>query len=552
MDTDSYSYIRDQLLNIRKSSTSPADKISRLSLTKDLSLKLDDQEIPYELIELAFECLSSRRTIYTRDLVERRVEYNLLIDDQFLEYYKYSDGDFEILANGLLHCTSGPALKIGGTTCHYKLGFQHNELGPSYVSEQGEPTYHLYGEEVPFHSWIERNPQASHSFITRGDKTAEISQLQDYAVVKGYDGTIAVLRRTTDPPDSNDFLLNLIGTRLPGFKVSYYLNIGRNLLPIYDYLRKDQSDWKLEFTPTSSRLFYKNSDGTRAVLVFNHETNELIYKCRIGETFYQNRTYLGFDPLDCRNAISLFPEVKIYRDGESKLHRIDGPAVFIPNTTTQHWVHGQQTLKQHSLPVKEINYTDSTMPTYVDLNATSTEQRQTKFEEALKRVKEKAQAQNAPSNSSGAPKMEVKTIKHGEAKTTTSDTRTRQVSAGAKVGMQKAALRIGSQKLADKLVESTTDTQNPLISRIAQVGILLSSAELTERLPDSVASKVGLNEDRRQSIGGMARHVAGEQLGRDLVDIITWMGPQLFDKLQGISAEEITELTHESEQVTED
>ncbi len=148
--------------------------------------------------------------------------------------------------------------------------------------------------------------------------------------------------------------------------------------------------------------------------------------------------------------------------------------------------------------------------------------------------------------------MEVKTIKHGEVKTSTSDGRARQVSAGAKIGMQKAALRIGSQKLADKLVEAASPTENPMISRIAQVGILLSSAELAERLPDAAASKVGLSEDRRQAIGGMARYVAGEQLGRDLVEIIAWMGPQLFDKLQGLSAEDITELTHESESVTQE
>ena len=90
---------------------------------------------------------------------------------------------------------------------------------------------------------------------------------------------------------------------------------------------------------------------------------------------------------------------------------------------------------------------------------------------------------------------------------------------------------------------------------LVQLMILLTSAELVERLPNSVGDKIGLSEDRRESFGGLSRFVSGEILGTKAVDIVTDLAPTLLDALRTMSATDIqsaaqTMVVEEQEEVT--
>jgi hypothetical protein len=572
---------------------------------------LDGEEIPYEHLPLAFECLSSRKVIYNKTKAggSRRISYSIDLGKERFAYHKYDNGDFEFTFRNLLHCALGAAKRYGSTVEFYKNGALHNEAGPAIIEPLGK-RYFLEGQEVSLTDFIERSPKSSHSWGVRGDSSFTTAKLDNLAVVRGVDGTIALLSASQGETNVDDLLLDLVGTRLPGYKVFAYENIGHAIAPLYSYLQLDRGTWKVNAYPEATKAIYERPDGSKAILSYSKNTHCLAFKIKVpGGQTYSAVTDFGFDTSKHHtSALSRFPSVEIHRDETGNLHNVLGPAVKLPATTPHastyeaYFLHGLQVNRaEHTrydtdsksitfinsaglyhrhdgpaiidfLPHGEtlkywfengsmvigpssseidagqlINLAGTAMPTYTDLKVKQ-EQRQNKFEEALKRVAKRSAEVKEGINLRGAA-MDTKTTKHGEAPATTSDSRMKQVTSGAKLGLQKAVLRVGSQKVAEKIVEAASPTDNVVVQRIVQLALLLGTAELAERLPDGAASKVGFTEERREGYGGLARYVAGETLGRDAVDIVSFVAPMLLDKLQGISAEEIAELTADAEEV---
>lgn len=137
--------------------------------------------------------------------------------------------------------------------------------------------------------------------------------------------------------------------------------------------------------------------------------------------------------------------------------------------------------------------------------------------------------------------MHVKKIKHGTANSTVGDSRKTQVLRGAELGLKKGTVRVISEKASSALVSSANLPDHKATERLIQVAGLLGTAELIERSPDRVASKVGLNQDRRESFGGLCRYLAGEVIGKDAVHIVASIAPKIVDALQTLSVEDIEE-----------
>lgn len=166
--------------------------------------------------------------------------------------------------------------------------------------------------------------------------------------------------------------------------------------------------------------------------------------------------------------------------------------------------------------------------------------KQQQFENALRELREK--------KSRPVEKMATKQINHGESQATGEDTRLRQIGEGFKAGGKKGVVRAGTRKLASKLTEMVDLKDNLVADKFAQLALLLGSAEIVERLPSGVSAKVGLDADRREHVGGLFRFVAGENLGRDALELASIIAPILLDKLQGVSTEDLLEMAEEAEQ----
>lgn len=568
--------IASKLSRLKETVPSARERVAGLTIDYCGRLLLDGEEIPYYLLQTTFEALSLHKIIYNKSNAAKRTAYHIDLGQDRLLLNKFDNGNFEYLLNGTLHCASGPAARYGETSKYYYRGALHNLSGPA-IDSPTEKLYYIDGKSVSLIDWIERNPDATYAHGTRGERDFSITKTPRYAVVKGLDGTVALLEKSDEEPNVDDFLLELVAARVPGYKVIKYEKLGFNLNPVYNYIKNDLSDWRVGFYKDTSRIAYSNPDGSRAILSLSKKTHILSYKTKLPtREFFSCTTDFGFDP-DFQKGRQFFPGAIIHRDTLKRLHRLDGPAVNIENVLKSYYINGSMlSEEEHSNSSKLyssaetiskdyidlwkqesyltnnnnktenrelINLSEKSMPTYTNVNLK--DDRQTKFEEALKRVK----VRKASAVTYEGERMEVKTLKHGEAKATTADSRFRQVASGTKLGLQKAALRIGSQKAAEKIVETASPTDNVVVQRIVQLALLLGTAELAERLPDGAASKVGLNEERRQGYGGLARYVAGETLGRDAVDIVSFVAPMLLENLQGISAEDITDLTQDAEEV---
>lgn len=593
----------DRFQSIKKSGIRASKRAARLACGKNHSLLLDGEEIPYEHISTAFECLSSKKVTYTRPGSQRRTSISIDVGKDRFAYHRFENGDFEYTVNGALHCATGPAKRIGDADEYYRYGALHNELGPAVKTPKWQ-AFFLDGRDVSIVDFIEKSPKSTHSWGVRGDKSFTISKLKDLAVMRGVDGTVALLSASDGKSNIDDLLLDIVGTRLHGYNVTSYAHVGTAILPIYNYLNSDSGNWDISHELDSSNISYEKSDGSSALLSYSKITNNLGFYLRLPNDY--ERSFVTDFSFNSERKSTLvktqFPNIEIHRNSDGRLHRIDGLAVVIPESSPSQpryegyflygtWLHKDEYERfdpiTNSISFKDecgryhrtdgpaiidisphgeanrywfesgkplsgpivmekielINLAGTTMPTYTNLNA-SQDLRQNKFEEALKRVAKRAVANKS---GHGAEKMEIKIEKAGEANTSPSDSRLRQVASGAKLGLQKAALRIGSQKVAEKVVELTSPTDNVVIQRIVQVALLLGTAELTERLPDGAASRVGLTEARREGYGSLARYIAGETLGRDVGDIASFVAPMLLDKLQGVSAEDISELTFEAE-----
>jgi hypothetical protein len=573
----------------------------RVSIGPNTSLMLDGEEIPYEHLSLAFDCLSYRTKRQFEDDGSRKTTNFLDVDDAHFTYIKFDNGDFEIRVNNKLHCSSGAARKCGATTEYYKHGLLHNEIGPAVVVGYKNKFY-LDGKELTQAELLECSPKSTHSWGIIGDKSFTIAKLGDHAIVRGVDGTAALLTKSDNSPNIDDLVLDLIGTRIAGYKVEKYLNVGNKIGPLYDYLVSENGTWKMEYEREQIKASCLHTDGTEIKLSLAIRTRHLSLKIKLpDEHIYSVVTNFTFNDISAQTSAFLqFPTIEVHRS-DGLLHNTMGPAIILPAATrnsTQYegyFINGKKTdltsqrkynnsllelitdtnsstQSRHDIDDIEgshlqnildhvnennnstlssfggdklINSTEAMMTTYTDTNV-SNEQRQSKFEEALKRVARK----NADANKINliGDTMETKTIKYGDTTASSKDSRVRQVTSGAKLGVQKAALRTVSQKAAEKIVDIASPTDNIVVQRIVQLALLLGTAELSERLPDGAASKIGLTEDRREGYGGLARYVAGETLGRDAVDIMNYIAPLLLDKLQDISAEEIAELTVDSEE----
>ena len=387
-------------------------------------------------------------------------------------------------------------------------GHRHCEYGPAVVTPSDESLYYLHGHKVTEEMLDNAQFSVTGKFFYWLDEQGFY-----HSPVAGYPAKIY---------DNGDAEHWCHGKRHNAFGAA---DITNNNKSYYIFGTKISADEFKSYRPAENAVIfsddagYLHRTGGPAVIDFDVSGKNTRYWYQHGALHNEEGpAILGSD-----GGFSYYLHGELHRDG--------GPAVWIPEDNKFSYFErgveiNEKAGKNMSTAVNQSNP-------------------QQKFEEALNRIK----SRKATVSNTGGLEMSTKTVQHGSAPADSDDSRVKQVTSGAKLGLQKAALRVGSEKAAEKIVDLASPSDSKVVTRIVQMALLLGSAELMERLPEGATAKVGLTQERREAFGGLSRFVAGETLGRDAVDLVSFIGPMLLEKLQGVSTEEIAELTNDAQEV---
>lgn len=130
-------------------------------------------------------------------------------------------------------------------------------------------------------------------------------------------------------------------------------------------------------------------------------------------------------------------------------------------------------------------------------------------------------------------------------------TRTEQVVNGFKFGFKKGVVNNSSQILAEKLSSYTPLEGNEWFERFVQICVLLGTAEMMKRMPEGFADKIKLDEETRMNLSSLLIFASGENIGRDIVDIMANVLPLFAEVLKDVTTEELADLKKDFE-ATED
>lgn len=118
-----------------------------------------------------------------------------------------------------------------------------------------------------------------------------------------------------------------------------------------------------------------------------------------------------------------------------------------------------------------------------------------------------------------------------------------QVKNGFVFGFKKQLVNNSSAALAKKINAVTPFADNRWGDRLWQICLLLGLAEIFQKMPEGIASKIRMDEDARMDMAVHLRYLAGEQIGRDIVEIAQFVLPMVIEMVKDFSAEEIEEFS---------
>lgn len=288
---------------------------------------------------------------------------------------------------------------------------------------------------------------------------------------------------------------------------------------------------------------YGNPISAEAALKYKFDTREIIFKDENGLLHRDSGpAYMKFERDGSVEKIFYTHGIvhndygpgKLCMDGgfeyriNGKLHRTDGPAVWNPSVKIMEFYQDG------------VLHNDSGPAVIRDIG--------------MKGVKEiefwKNGKRDNPNIKSGQHKSESILFKDKGVKSMTDPNKTSvgrvsQFSGGAKSGLKKGAVKVVSEKLSETISSTFAEDSELPIKKLVQLGLLIGSSEVIERLPVGVTDKVGFTESKRLAVGKLNRELAGEILGRDAVELVNKLAPQIVEAIQNLSASEITDLALE-------
>lgn len=114
-----------------------------------------------------------------------------------------------------------------------------------------------------------------------------------------------------------------------------------------------------------------------------------------------------------------------------------------------------------------------------------------------------------------------------------------QLVGGFKTGLKKGTVRAVSSRIAGAAAAKIPFNEKLPVKELVEPILLTFTAEVVQRAPDGVASKIGMNEDRRTQFSNLCRTIAGEALGKNAADLFKQIAPAILDKISDLTKEDI-------------
>lgn len=337
-DSDA-SLILEKISEICESGVMRSDYRKRIGLNEEGMLTIDGELVPHKLIAHFIKSAYSIK-IHNAEITDKfpfnGTKYEILIDGKTLSLIDHSDGFEEIYLDKKLHCTNGPARynRKQGLAEYYVDGILHREEGPA-IEAENKRVFALEGNRLSLLEFIMQNPATAVTHGYRGHGEYTVYRWQDYAVVRGLDGTEALLRKTTDNPEPDNFLIHLVSERLDDYQVLYYNETGYLVEPIFNMMRSLGS-WDYNTWQTFSEIKNQEDDSC-TTLYYDIVDNELSFSSSLFTEDVNIKLDVGFErPFDDR----AFPNMFVKRDLNGRKHCAEGPAVLTPSGKKEYHLHG--------------------------------------------------------------------------------------------------------------------------------------------------------------------------------------------------------------------
>jgi len=330
-----YAFLKD----LFSSGLLPYEKKVLASINENGLLVVGGEIIPFELLPYVFKNLYQVKVFNTSvsNASFDGNKYSLDIGENTYCFLEHANGTYEYLKNNKYHCVSGPAYSnpSKGIFKYFANGKLHRLDGPSLIElESKQEFYYLFGEKLVLHEYIARNPNSSTTVGFRENKPYSVTKLDDFALVEGVDGTVALMQKT-EREGIDNFLVELVARPLKGFEVFYYPHLGESIANIHGLIAADWSQWSYDYDVAGSSLLFNDIDA-KIRLTFDRKSKQMLFES--SASGYDLEKVYDFSFSDTK--AEEFPEIKVRHDNLGRLHCSDGPAIINPDGSEKYYLHG--------------------------------------------------------------------------------------------------------------------------------------------------------------------------------------------------------------------
>lgn len=227
------------------------------------------------------------------------------------------------------------------------------------------------------------------------------------------------------------------------------------------------------------------------------------------------------------------------------LHRMDGPALIWfddnGNAHEEYFYEGKQIT-----PIKEgldDLFAPKTTPHLKELNRKLFARLDEIEREEAELEKKREQKLSEWAETQERKKMDK--IKRGGPDL--SGGRLSQLAEGGVYGLKKGTVNGGADLIANKVAEMASFDDKNWAKEVVKLALISGSAEMLSLVPEEAAEKVGLGYDAHMETVGFLRKVAGENIGRNAVNVLTGLYPYFKEVLSNFTVEDFNAVADDYE-----
>lgn len=329
----------------------PFERKNLMEIDDRGALSFRDQKIPYELLPYFFKGACAVKTFGASPIDStsfKETKFDVYAKGNKYSYLENADSTRQFLRDGKLHSLQGPAWvsQDGRSWKYYVNGRLHHTDGPAVVDlDSGQEEYALFGRKLDLEDFILGNPRSTTTVGARGKKTYSVTKWKNYAVVEGLDGTIALMKKVDEPPNVDNFLVELIARPMSGYHVIRYPQLGSFLDNVHLTASCGSPFWEIK---SGTRNVEMSSLDDLTTFSFDRETKALTFQSNAYQSPVSFETDLSFRTVTPSSYGDYKPFLVTFikKDELGRKHSAEGPAVLNPDGTTEYYIHGARFSKE--------------------------------------------------------------------------------------------------------------------------------------------------------------------------------------------------------------